>query len=119
MVTFCGLSRYDFSRALKRSWQALQSVASRLSRRAHFFTMPSPEEQLAILKRGAANWLKRQPNSAAELIAGIYLQALSRPPSEAELRDSLAYIAESENLRQGLEDLCWALVNSKEFLFQH
>ena len=57
--------------------------------------------------------------TTGDLVTDFYYAALSRPPSEAELRDSLAYIADSENPRQGLEDLCWALVNSKEFLFQH
>ena len=54
-----------------------------------------------------------------ELIVDFYFAALSRPPSEEELKESLAYVAQSENPRQGVEDVCWALVNSKEFLFQH
>ncbi len=54
-----------------------------------------------------------------ELITDFYYAALSRPPSDDELKKGLAYIAESDEMRQGLEDLCWALVNSKEFLFQH
>lgn len=62
------------------------------------------------------------PETAAvvrELVIDFYYVALSRPPSDNELTESLAYIAESDDPRQGLEDLCWALVNSKEFLFQH
>jgi Protein of unknown function (DUF1549)/Protein of unknown function (DUF1553) len=54
-----------------------------------------------------------------DLVIDFYFAALSRPPSEAEMKLGLAYVTESENARQGLEDLCWALVNSKEFLFQH
>ncbi len=54
-----------------------------------------------------------------ELVIEFYYAALSRPPSEEEVKDGLAYIGEADEPRQGLEDLCWALVNSKEFLFQH
>jgi hypothetical protein len=54
-----------------------------------------------------------------ELVVDFYYAALSRPPSEEEVKEGLAYIAQAEEPRQGLEDLCWALVNSKEFLFQH
>jgi hypothetical protein len=54
-----------------------------------------------------------------ELVVDFYYAALSRPPSEEELKEGLAYIAQADEPRQGLEDLCWALVNSKEFLFQH
>ncbi len=56
---------------------------------------------------------------ARELVIDFYIAALSRPPCEAELKELLVFIAESETPRQGVEDVCWALVNSKEFLFQH
>ena len=58
-------------------------------------------------------------NITRELVVDFYYAALSRPPNDDELKESLAYIAQSDEPRQGLEDLCWALVNSKEFLFQH
>jgi hypothetical protein len=54
-----------------------------------------------------------------ELVVDFYYAALSRPPSEEEVKAGLAYVAQADEPRQGLEDLCWALVNSKEFLFQH
>jgi hypothetical protein len=54
-----------------------------------------------------------------ELVVDFYYAAFSRPPSEEELTEGLAYVAASVDSRQGLEDLCWALVNSREFLFQH
>jgi len=54
-----------------------------------------------------------------ETVIDLYYAALSRPPSEEESKHALAFVAESENPRAGLEDLCWALLNSREFLFQH
>jgi hypothetical protein len=73
----------------------------------------------AKLQAPGSRLSRREGQPAQEIVVDLYYAALSRPPSEAELKDSLAYITESENPRQGLEDLCWALVNSKEFLFQH
>jgi hypothetical protein len=71
------------------------------------------------LKAAGSRLSRREGQPAPETVIDLYYAALSRPPSEAELKDSLVYVTESENPRQGLEDLCWALVNSKEFLFQH
>ena len=56
---------------------------------------------------------------ARELLIEFYYAALARPPNEEELTSGMAYVAQSSDARQGLEDLCWALLNSREFLFQH
>lgn len=54
------------------------------------------------------------------LVREIYLLFLARPPSEAEKELALAAMnTPSGNYRNGAEDLAWALVNTKEFLFQH
>ena len=86
----------------------LQAPGSRLSRKVDPAGSAKPQASGA-----AASVISR------ELVIDFYYAALSRSPSAEELKDSLAYVAQSENPRQGLEDLCWALVNSKEFLFQH
>lgn len=56
---------------------------------------------------------------ADEIVSDLYLRALSRRPTEAELQASLSYVAASENKSVALEDVCWAIVNKDEFLFQH
>ena len=53
------------------------------------------------------------------IIRWLYLQAVSRPPGEAELTAALKHIQAAPDAGQALEDICWALLNSKEFLFQH
>src|SRR6185436_3532405 len=73
----------------------------------------------AKLQAKTSRLSKREGTPPAETVIDFYYAALSRPPSEEELKLAMAYISESESPRQGLEDLCWALVNSKEFLFQH
>jgi len=49
----------------------------------------------------------------------LYRAALSRPPTEAEVKIAMEHIASKETPGEGLEDLCWVLFNSDEFLTQH
>jgi hypothetical protein len=56
---------------------------------------------------------------AEEIVTDLYLRALCRRPTEIELQASLNYVASSENKSVALEDVCWAIVNKDEFLFQH
>ncbi len=54
------------------------------------------------------------------LIRTLYLSVLSRYPSARELRVAEKYLgAPGMNQRQGVCDLAWALVNTKEFLYRH
>ena len=55
----------------------------------------------------------------ADLVGQLYLAALSRPPSEAEVGAATKHITASGDRMRGLEDVCWALLNANEFLFQH
>ena len=54
-----------------------------------------------------------------EIVTELYLAALSRVPSAEELAASDNLLAESPNPKVFYEDLLWALINSKEFLFVH
>ena len=58
----------------------------------------------------------------AEIIRHLYLTVLSRPPTDMELEKLLAAVAEKPEpaaVREVLEDVFWALLNSKEFIFNH
>ena len=54
-----------------------------------------------------------------EIITELYLAAVCRPPVAEELAASKDHIGRSMDRRQALEDVAWAVLNSKEFLFQH
>jgi len=54
-----------------------------------------------------------------EILAQLYLRCFSRQPTEAETAALKATITENENRLQALEDVFWALLNSREFVFNH
>ena len=51
------------------------------------------------------------------IVAQLYLATLSRPPTEDELAASRAFLADYPTPQECYEDLTWALMNSKQFLF--
>ncbi len=57
--------------------------------------------------------------SPADVIERIYLRCYSRRPTEAERLDLLATISAEEDLSLQLNDIFWAVLNSKEFMFNH
>lgn len=54
-----------------------------------------------------------------EIIEELYLSALARKPVAAETEAATKHITSSSDRKLALEDIGWALLNSKEFLFQH
>ena len=57
--------------------------------------------------------------SDREIIIDFYFAALCRNPSDTEIEVALEHIVSTNDRRRGLEDIAWALMNSKEFVFQH
>ena len=54
-----------------------------------------------------------------QVIRELYLAAVCREPDDEELRATLARCAAAKDPASGVEDVCWALLNSDEFVFQH
>ncbi|MEE2844823.1 MAG: DUF1549 and DUF1553 domain-containing protein, partial [Planctomycetota bacterium] len=54
-----------------------------------------------------------------EIISQLYQRAVCRLPSETELQASLDHLTSKEDRVEALEDICWAILNTNEFLFQH
>ncbi len=54
-----------------------------------------------------------------ERITELYVRCLSRSPSKDELAKLTPILAESKDQAQAIEDIFWALLNSREFLFNH
>ncbi|MCY4401419.1 MAG: DUF1553 domain-containing protein [Candidatus Poribacteria bacterium] len=57
---------------------------------------------------------KMQPEA---LVEQLYLMTLSRPPTEVELGTATTYLEDEKTRREDTEDLLWALISSRSFLF--
>ena len=64
------------------------------------------------------NW-KKDGLTPDAIIDRIYLRCLSRKPTESERTRLMQLISESANPDQGLHDVFWAVLNSREFIFNH
>jgi hypothetical protein len=79
----------------------------------------------------AARLAAEKDRSNDDRVGELYQRAFSRPPNPAELEAARQHLAKAagrssdekgnpvDGLRQGYEDLVWALLNTKEFLFNH
>jgi hypothetical protein len=60
-----------------------------------------------------------EPESDSAQVHDLYRVALSREPGTEELQTALDYLGNSRDRQAAYEDLVWAVINSKEFLFNH
>ncbi|GIW98164.1 MAG: surface protein [Pirellulaceae bacterium] len=65
-----------------------------------------------------ATWLD-QGLSVEEIIDRIYVRCLTRHPTKRESDVLVKMVAEAGDPRVGLEDAFWAVLNSREFMFNH
>ena len=76
--------------------------------------------KLAAKDNQLDQWLKNKTKSEA-IVDALYLTSLSRQPTSRERQELVAAInaAAPAELRAVLEDICWSVLSSKEFLFNH
>lgn len=65
-----------------------------------------------------AGFLKEK-TSVEDAVRELYLVTFSRSPSDDEVATAAAHVNSAESPQQGYEDILWALINSREFLFNH
>ncbi|MGL5095020.1 MAG: DUF1553 domain-containing protein, partial [Planctomycetia bacterium] len=63
--------------------------------------------------------LMKEGRPDEEILADLYMATLSRPAHPDEITGGLRHIKANSDRRRALEDLHWALLNCKEFLFRH
>jgi len=66
---------------------------------------------------GTVAKLEKQLTDDTKLVEALYLRTLCRPPTAAERSKVLDYVKQVGNRREAFEDLLWALLTSREFLF--
>jgi hypothetical protein len=101
-----------------------------LSQSLHLLNSPDIRGKLSGAN-GVADRLMKANGTDAEKIRSLYLTAFSRPPSTDEVKQAEEYLARPltdgrgepmdplKAKRTSLEDLVWALMNAKEFFYNH
>jgi hypothetical protein len=91
---------------------------SNLAQALQLINGPTVNEKL----RNPNNHIGRLMNkkvSETDMLTELYLSTLSRPPTEADTKVALAHVDKAKDKRKAWEDVHWALLNAKEFLFRH
>lgn len=101
-----------------------------LAQSLHLMNAADVKAKLAAAN-GRADSLSKAELPEPKRIRELYLAAFSREPDADEVRISETYVAKPRTdsqgkpldsqraKRQGYEDLLWALINTKEFLYNH
>jgi hypothetical protein len=93
---------------------------SNLAQALQLINGPTVNEKLRNATNRVGRLLaKKTPD--IDLLNELYLASLSRLPSSREVSLALDHVAKAkpEDKRKAWEDVQWALINSKEFLFRH
>jgi hypothetical protein len=61
----------------------------------------------------------QEKKTHAQIIEHLYVRCLARAPKPDELKTLLALVDKSPDKKQALEDVFWAIMNSREFMFNH
>ena len=60
----------------------------------------------------------RQPDEQT-LVSQVWLRTVGRYPEDEERSRALKHLASSNSIAEGIADLMWAMINTKEFLLNH
>jgi len=72
-----------------------------------------------IQQGGLVRRLVAEKKPPEQILEQLYIRCLCRRPTAEESQRLLAVAAEAPSVEQGLEDVFWAILNSREFLFNH
>jgi hypothetical protein len=93
-----------------------------LAQALHLLNSPELQTKLASTDGRAASLTKDATTAVQDKIRQVYLAALSRYPQPNELAAAEAHVRRADNdeaRKRAYENILWALVNTKEFLFNH
>ena len=92
-------------------------VEPNLSQALHLLNGATVEGKIndgAVVKK-----LLKSGKQPGEVVEDLYLRCFSRPPTTDESGQLLAFLKDGKSQEQVLTDVFWALLNSKEFIFNH
>src|SRR5207302_3434285 len=95
-----------------------RTVEPNMAQALHLMNSDFVQNKIASDKGRLARLLAAK-KSDDEIIEELYLVTFSRPPTPAERERAAKSVAAAPGKKEGFEDLLWALLNSREFLFNH
>jgi hypothetical protein len=98
--------------------ECARSTGASLPQVLHLANSSEIEDKIAE-GNGRVARLVQSKTPPEKAIEELYLAALARFPDEAELSRALVHVTRQKDQRRGLEDLVWALLNTREFMFNH
>jgi len=96
-----------------------RSQEANLAQSLHLLNSAEIQGKLTAESGRAALLSKDEGVPPAEKVRELYLWVYSREPDADEQQLALAHLEKSANKQQAYEDIVWALINTKEFLFNH
>ncbi|MBX3413342.1 MAG: DUF1549 domain-containing protein [Pirellulales bacterium] len=96
-----------------------RSQEANLAQSLHLLNSAEVQGKLTAGDGRAATLAADSGRSHEEKIRELYRWVYSREPLPDEAQVALGHIEKLENKQQAYEDVLWALVNTKEFLFNH
>jgi hypothetical protein len=96
-----------------------RSPDANLAQSLHLLNSPEVQGKLIEPNGRAALLAKEDMREDREKVAELYLWVFARTPTAKELGIVLPHIAKTEDKKKAYEDIVWALINTKEFLFNH
>ncbi len=93
--------------------------SSSLAQSLHLLNAPEMKAKLAAAT-GRAERLAKEEKPVEAKVRELYLAAFSREPRPQEMKTAIDYLNEPGTAANAnYQDLIWALINTKEFLFNH
>ena len=96
-----------------------RSSEANLAQSLHLLNSNEIQGKLTNGNGRAAKLSREKDRPDDQRISELYFWAFARQPDAEELKIATAHINKSENKQQAYEDVLWALINTKEFLFNH
>ena len=70
-------------------------------------------------RNGRVAQLARTKLTNEELVEELFLAALARLPKADEKEEALKHLTQARSRQEGITDVLWALVNTREFILNH
>ncbi len=97
-----------------------RAQGANLAQSLHLLNSKDIQAKLSADQGLAAVMAADTTRSNDQKINELYLRAFSRQPNPQEIETALNYLEKKKDKpKEALEDLIWAILNSKEFLFNH